>query len=194
MIRIKIEPASKSDVINMTARGGWKVAIYRNPADPKKDFVTVTKEPNRFHLYLEGDTVVLDRYLDAKRVDSKKFYDTGSGIDGTLCISENMQTNILYGYFRTDELQEIIEEFGLKKIEIAKEAGNKFSKTLPGIGDVPPFHTDGLYEKEESVDLTWVWHVSDATYIWDYENKILYIPQVYDHASLKKNLREIVES
>ena len=193
MIRIKINPDDKSSVINMTARGGWKVTIFRDSNDSKRDFVTVLREPVRFHLHIEGETVVLDRYVDGKRIDTKKFYDTGSGINGTICISENPQANTIYGYFRTDELQTIIEDFELKRIEIAKEPGKTMTKTIAGNGStVPPFHTDGTYEEQKAPDGSQQWLVGGATWIWEYETRTLHIPQIYDHERIYDALEEIV--
>lgn len=196
--KIKIDSATKSDVISMTMRGGWKVHIYRNPDDEKKDFVTVTRDPHRFHMYIDDNCIVIDRYFDGRKMDTKRFHDTGSGINGLLFISENPISNLTYAYFRTEQLQSIMDDFDIVRVEIAKEPGVTFDKTIEYItlNGMPHFHTDGTYELRENPDdpNRSEWLIGGATYIWDYENRRLHIPQVFDHRALRQKLQEIVDS
>ena len=199
MIRIRINQKKVSDVTSMNAKG-WRVSIYRD-ANPLNEMVTVEKDAIKFMLNIMHPAVVqngtsahtvnavqIKKYVHGYFTDSKIFMDTGSGINGTICISEGKSVETTYAFFRSEELQELIDEFGLKRVSFPKDTKEyKFDKiiqspaTIPETkANIPNFHTDGTYEKIKTESGGTAWKISGATYVYEYNTCTLTIPWEYN--------------
>jgi hypothetical protein len=117
-----------------------------------------------------------------------------------LCISEGKDTDQTYAFFRNEKLQEIIDEFGLRRIVFPREDGNTFSKIVWTKEDkqshgvpTPMFHTDGSYEDQGVENDTRKWLVSGASYIYEYVSGTLTIPQQYDTEKIREILTSLTE-
>ena len=206
MIRIRINPKKMSDVTTMIAKG-WRVSIYREP-DPLNESVTVEKDAIKFMIKIidcileESATPVtaveIRKYVHGYLSDTRTFYDTGSHINGMIGISEGRTVETTYAFFRSEELQDIVDEFGLKKVVFPKTAHDRkldkvvlsphyFPENKSGI---PPFHTDGKYNKHSSDTDAVNWQIWDATYVYEYNTCTLSLPWKYD----PENVREIMKS
>lgn len=206
MIKIKISSGSQSDVTDMRAKG-WHLMVFRGIASDD-DFITVAKNDVRFVMrvvkhdnekYLE-----IAKYLDGVFKESKQFYENGCGIRGTLCISEGKEPDLTYAFFRNEKLQDIIDEFGLRRIIFPREPGDHFEKEVQVDLDkykqytgehptAPSFHTDGTYEEIPSDNRRLKkWKVSNATYIYEYNTGTLTIPQKYDTNKIWQTLEELM--
>ena len=109
MIRIRINQKKVSDVTSMNAKG-WRISIYRD-ANPLNEMVTVEKDAIKFMLDIMHPAVVqngtsahtvnavqIRKYVHGYFADSKIFMDTGSGINGTICISEGKCVETTYAF------------------------------------------------------------------------------------------------
>lgn len=207
MIKIRINSGSQSDVTDMRAKG-WHIMVFRGTV-ADDDFVTVSKNDIRFVmrvvLHDKKKYLEIAKYVDGMFKESKQFYENGCGICGTLCISEGKELDLTYAFFRNEKLQEIIDEFGLRRIIFPREAGDHFEKEIQvdmekykqytGEHPVAPsFHTDGTYEEIQS-DNRYLkkWKVSNATYIYEYNTGTLTIPQEYDTNKIWKILEDLMD-
>lgn len=210
MIRVKINRKRQSDVNEMKAKG-WHVCVYREP-DLNDEFVTAEKNGIRFVMKgvtteTEEHVIEIRKYVNGFYKDSKKFFDNGCGINGTLCISEGITIENTYAFFRNEKLQDLIEEFGLRRVVFPREEGSKFSKTVYDsyetgvesihLGDVPvmpPFHTDGVYEQLPSIEpKTNKFEIHDATYVYEYNSLTLTIPWKYDVEYLRELMKSLTD-
>ena len=201
-IKFKIVSKNISDVTDMTAKG-WRASVFRDLA-LKDEFVVISKDRIKFNVSVnaENKQIVVDRYIDGKKIDYKRFHDTGNGINGMIFIVEDDEIEKTYAFFRTEELQDLIETYHLHKVIIAKQAGDVFELTIPATRDdhaasadvyptMPPFHTDGTFELDSENN---TWHIANATYVYDYQNQVLTIPQVYDPDKLFEIMESLIEN
>jgi hypothetical protein len=163
--------------------------------------VTVEKDAIKFMLNIMHPAVVqngtgahtvnavqIRKYVHGYFTDSKIFMDTGSGINGTICISEGRSVETTYAFFRSEELQKIIDDYGLKKVSFPKDiTGYVFDKIVPSPANLPetkaslpPFHTDGSYEKYKTEDGNIAWRIHGASYVYEYNTCTLTIPWEYN--------------
>lgn len=199
MIRIRINQKKVSDVTSMNAKG-WRVSIFRESI-AVNEMVTVEKDAIKFMLNIMHPAVVqngtgahtvnavqIRKYVHGYFTDSKIFMDTGSGINGTICISEGRSVETTYAFFRSEELQKIIDDYGLKKVSFPKDiTGYVFDKIVPSPANLPetkaslpPFHTDGSYEKYKTEDGNIAWRIHGASYVYEYNTCTLTIPWEYN--------------
>jgi len=199
MIRIRINQKKVSDVTSMNAKG-WRVSIYRD-ANPLNEMATVEKDAIKFMLSIMHPAVLqngtsahtvnavqIKKYVHGYFTDSKIFMDTGSGINGTICISEGKCVETTYAFFRSEELQKIIDDYGLKRVSFPKDiSGYSFDKIVPSPANLPetkaslpPFHTDGSYEKYKTEDGNVAWRIHGASYVYEYNTCTLTIPWEYN--------------
>ena len=189
MIKIKINKRNLSDVTEMFAKG-WRASVFRGE-DFRDDFVIVSKERIKFEIRVDSEShnVIINRFVDGRKMDAKKFYDTGVGINGNICILEADALEQTYCFFRTNELQRLIDVYSLKKVLFAKQSGDKFNFTYQS-SDNPDVRTDGeIIRGIENGKM--VIEVKDATYIYDFTGSVLIIPQVYDPEKLDSLMKEI---
>lgn len=202
MVRIKIDANSKTDVTDMRAKG-WHILVFRGQT-PDADFVTAEKKDVRFVMKITNNNdakcVEITKYLDGYVKDVKKFYEGGCYLNGTLCISEGKEVEQTYAFFRNEKLQQIIDEFGLRRIVFPREDGDTFSKTVWTKEDkqsrsvpTPAFHTDGAYEDQGVEDETRKWLVTGASYIYEYTSGTLTIPQQYDAEKIREILTSLTD-
>ena len=207
MVRIKISSKAHSDVTEMRAKG-WHVCVYRD-TNADEEMITAEKKDIRFivkpRINENGHFVEVRKYVMGYQKDCKQFYDAESGINGTLCISEGKSNDDTYAFFRNEALQNVLEDFGIRRVVFPHEAGDKFEKDVyldtaksrineSGLPEMPPFQTDGTYEevRSETRGLK-KWHVVDATYIYEYNSLTLTIPQVYDIKKVVDQLESILD-
>ena len=195
MTKIKVTKRMESDVTEMFANG-WRVSVFRHD-DFRYDFLVISKDRIRFEIRPDKEThcIIVSRFVDGKKVDYKKFYDTGLGVTGTVCILEDTMDNT-YCFFRTEDLQQLIDTYRLKKVLFAKQAGEKFTYTMmynPELhkNSFAPIHTDGtmtnkMIEGKDSIEIV------DATYVYDASQSILVIPQVYNPETIHALMKEII--
>lgn len=206
MIKFKINDPSKSDVTKMFAKK-WRMTIYgKGTLKENLDIVHVEKDDVLFVIYLDKDkhNIIVDRFIDDIFIDRKSFHDDGDGVVGTFCILEGETSRTTYAFFRTEKLQQLMDQYGIR-ISFSKESGNMINKfrihqswdnlvyggTVP---EMPPFHTDGTFtcmKNEDRRENEWI--VSGATYIYGYPQCILYLPQDYDLEHIKDVLEEIIQ-
>lgn len=211
MVRIKVSGKTQSDVTEMRAKG-WHVCIYRD-TNPEEEMITAEKKDIRFTVKPKtnehGRCVEVRKYVMGYQKDSKTFYDVNCGINGTLCISEGKNNDDTYAFFRNEALQNLLDDFNIRRVIFPREGGTKFEKDVyldvikarqagnysDAKSSMPPFHTDGTYEEvgSESKGLR-KWHVVDATYIYEYGTSTLTIPQEYDLNKIADNLEEIIDN
>ena len=203
MVKIKIDSKKLSDVSDMRAKG-WHISIFRSDDG---DFIIVEKKDVRFKLGIitndNGEKCVeVTKFLHGVQKDTKLFDENGVGLCGTICISEGKLDEETYAFFRNQKLQDIIEEFSLKRIVFPREAGNTFEKDVyhdyyksRQSKDMPTFHTDGTYEQVESkIKGIAQWHIVNATYVYEYNSATLTIPQKYDVDKVRTILNEILNN
>lgn len=206
MIKIQIPDNRHSDVSDMRAKG-WHAMIFRG-TETDDDFITVEKRDVRFVVRIvpaNGEKCIeIAKYINGAIVDTKRFYENGCGITGTLNISEGKDNSMTYAFFRNEKLQNIIDDFGLRKVIFPKEADEKFEKDVQISIDryrqysgnhpiAPPFHTDGTYEEIKSDDSRLKkWHISNATYIYEYTTAVLTIQQKYDTDKIRATMNELM--
>ncbi len=206
MVRIKISSKSQSDVTEMRAKG-WHVCIYRD-ADANEEMVTCEKKDIRFTVKpkendVRGRFIEVRKYVMGYQKDCKMFYDAGSGINGTLCISEGKSNDDTYAFFRNEVLQNMLDEFGIRRVVFPRDPGDTFEKEVYFDKDkakinesdhpmMPPFHTDGTYEQLRTERNLMKWRVTNATYIYEYNTLTLTIPQIYDVNAIADKLEEFI--
>ena len=211
MIRIRINKKKVSDVTSMNAKG-WRISIYRDP-NPLNEMVTVEKDAIKFILDIMHPAVVqngtsahtvnavqIRKYVHGDFKDSKLFMDTGSGINGTICISEGKCVETTYAFFRSEELQELIDEFGLKRVSFPKDNKEyKFDKIIQSPANIPEtkanipnFHTDGTYEKIKTESGGTAWKISGATYVYEYNTCTLTIPWEYNLLEVRRLMSNLL--
>ena len=181
-VKIKINKRTYSDVTEMIAKG-WKVSVFRD-VEFKDEFVVITKDRLKFHIHVDAETksVLIDRYIDGKKLDCKRVFDSGSGINGNVVIVEGDTAEQTYALFRTDDILALTEKFGIRRVVFAKQPGTHFNTTFPKKStQIPDFNTDGTIADKGNV-----YEVTNATYLYDYENLILTISQTYDIEALHR--------
>lgn len=206
MVRIKISSKSQSDVTEMRAKG-WHVCIYRG-ADANEEMITCEKKDIRFTVKPKenerGRFIEVRKYVMGYQKDCKMFYDANSGINGTLCISEGKTNDETYAFFRNEALQNMLDEFGIRRVVFPRDPGDTFEKEVyfdttknktneSDYPAMPPFHTDGTYEKLKSERGLMKWRVANATYIYEYNSATLTIPQIYDVNKVADKLEEFMD-
>jgi hypothetical protein len=207
MVRIKLASRSESDVTKMKAKG-WVINVFRE-RNERDDFVIAERDVinTRFTLQLAKvpHTVEVKKFVNGEFIDSKLFHDPGCGLSGTLCISEGKTVTTTYAFFRNEMLMELMERYGLKRIEFAKTDAAKFDKfvyendlSMYGKGEgkptLPPFHTDGTYEETTPQQPNMrKFLVSGATYVYEYKTCTLTIPQQYDIWKLDELLKHLTD-
>jgi len=207
MVKIRIISSAQTDVTDLRAKG-WHVLVFRG-TKLDDDFITFEKKDIRFVVKIgekDGNRVVeIFKFIDGHQKDEKQFFENGCGINGTYWISEGKTNELTYMFYRNEKLQTLIDEFGIRRVVFPKDPGEKFEKdvyldiekakrysgTLP---EAPSFHTDGTYE-EVGTDVkgTRKWHVTDASYIYEYNTLTLTIPQVYDTEKIRELLDELTQ-
>lgn len=213
MIRIRINQKKVSDVTSMNAKG-WRVSIFRESI-AINEMVTVEKDAIKFvvsimnvnrskpedHLVHNVNAVQIRKYVHGYYTDSKIFLDTGSGINGTICISEGRSVETTYAFFRSEELQELIDDYGLKRVSFPKDiSGYLFDKIVPSPANLPetkaslpPFHTDGSYEKYKTEDGDIAWRIHGASYVYEYNTCTLTIPWEYNIIHVREFMDALTE-
>lgn len=210
MIRIRINPKKASDVTTMYAKG-WRVSIFRE-AKSENEMVVVEKDVLRFVMTImsmnradEGEppvriqAVQIKKFVHGYFVDSRIFLDTGSGINGTICISEGRTVETTYAFFRSEELQKLIEEFDIKRVAFPKDTtAYRFEKqiiipndTIVDSHTMPEFHTDGTYQLIKTPDGDNAWLVSNATYVYEYKIRTLTIPWEYNLMHVREIMKDL---
>lgn len=218
MIRIRINQKKVSDVTSMNAKG-WRVSVFRE-SKPENEMVTVERDAIKFvmsimqvprsHAELDWtgmttmiQAVQIKKYIHGYFTDSKIFMDTGSGINGTICISEGKTVETTYAFFQSEELDQLKQEFDIKKITFPKDIrGYRFDKIIPWDEvsyepgaklTVPKFHTDGVYELIQDEDGRAAWQIGNATYVYEYERHVLTIPWEYNLKQIRELMRSLTE-
>ena len=204
MIRIKICQKKQSDATELTAKG-WHISIFRD-IDETDEFVTAEKNEIKFILRTSKEhpeQMELKKYVHGFYRDTKMFFGCGTGINGTLCISEGKTTDATYAFFRNAYLQDLMDKYQIRKIVFPKEDSKTIEKDVYfdpkskyandkaciELSSEIPFVTDGSYESEASItEGVQKWHIKDATFVYEYAPRTLTIPWTYDIGKLDSEL------
>lgn len=207
MVKIKIVSRSASDATKMKAKG-WVIEIFREKYE-HDDYVIAERDNINVRFVLAPaktpNTMEIKKFVDGEYVDSKFFYDPGCGLCGTLCISEGKTIATTYAFFRNEKLTTLMERYGIKRIEIAKDDSPQFEKfvyedtTRSPYGrtitpTMPPFHTDGTYEEASQFSSSMrKFLITGASYVYEYNTCTLTIPQKYNVEKLDEILKQLTD-
>lgn len=195
MWRIPIFGTRMSDVTDMRVKG-WQISIYKNGRGTLKGVTTtdivgnVTMSKNRVQFVLKqvDQMVYLYKLVDNVLVsESPKHYqaDGSEGCEGTIFINDHSNPEKCYAFWRSKELQSLMDSCGIDRLSFSKSNEETFDYAIPITGEGYDFLTDGSVTKEVESN---VYKIFNASYLCKPAESTLMLSQKYDINKVSKQL------